>query len=185
MDLNKLKYHPKWIEFGFVSKEEILEQNIEFDKGEDPNDEHYRHHSFQKWYESKESFTNLEIERLFILVDLDDCQFMTSSIVGRLFDSKKITAEQYEIIKSKLANYGNWAIKKIERKEFYKNVKRNPDSLELFEKCKASEDNILKMTFISHSGRRDFIEEFTKDIYSRKIRNLANQKLRNTKKNKY
>lgn len=182
MDLNKLKYHSKWIEFGFVSKEGILEQNIEFDKGEDSNDEHYRHHSFRKWYESKESFTNLEIERLFILVDLDDCQVMASSIVGRLFDSKKITEEQYEIIKSKLSNYGNWAIKKIERKEFSKNIRRNPDSIELFEKCKASEDNRLRMIFISHSEKRDFIEEFTKDIYSRKIRNVANQRLKNAKK---
>lgn len=34
MDLNKLKYHSKWIEFGFITEATILEQNIEFDKGD-------------------------------------------------------------------------------------------------------------------------------------------------------
>jgi hypothetical protein len=113
MKLENLKYSDKWLEFEFISLTEIQNQNIEFDKGEDKNPEHYRYKSFLRWIESKNEFTDIEIEQFVQLVELDEDQLMASAALMDLYKSPRLKKTQLETIESKLITFGNWAAKQI------------------------------------------------------------------------
>ena len=112
---NKLKYHEKWAEYGFITETELLNQIKEFNKGEDPHSEHYRYKSFQNFIQRKENFSDSEISNYIELVELDIDQGMASSALAQLFVSKKLNPKQLKNVGNKLKTYGAWAEKIVSK----------------------------------------------------------------------
>ena len=113
----KLKYHPKWIEYNFISEVEVENQFLKFQKGVDKNDEHFRYKSFLKWISKRSKFTDDEVSKYIELVDLDEDQTMANSALIELFRSEKLTPTQYSEVRNKISTYGDWAIRLIEKQE--------------------------------------------------------------------
>ncbi len=117
MDLKKLKYSKEWLEYEFISNEHLASQNLEFENGEDKNTEHYRYKSFLNWINDNIEFTDKQLEQFIHLINIDDDQVMTGSVVRRLYESPKLTSNQKEIIKEKLISFGDWAVKYVAKNE--------------------------------------------------------------------
>ena len=117
MKLDILEYDRKWIQFGFLNETELDFQVKEFEKGEDTNTEHYRYKSFLNWIINNEKFTDQELDNFICLVQLDKEQTMAKSVLVKLFKSPKLNIEQYDNIKGRLREYGNWGEKIISKFE--------------------------------------------------------------------
>lgn len=116
-NLETLKYDPKWLEFGFLTDDELKSQREEFDKGRDLNTEHYRYKKFIDVINKKSKFSDREINCFLELVELDEDQVMSSSALADLIKSKKLTNYQYLKVKHVFLSYGDWANKVVERIE--------------------------------------------------------------------
>lgn len=81
MSLGKLKYNKEWLEYNFISEEELKNQTLEFENGEDTNTEHYRYKSFLNWIENKSYFTDEQIHQFIHLADIDEDQGMVGSAI--------------------------------------------------------------------------------------------------------
>lgn len=117
MDLKKLKYSKEWLEYEFISKEELNNQNLALENGEDKNTEHFRYKSFSDWVNNNNQFTDAQIQQFIHLIELDEDQTMAGAVVADLFTSLKLSEKQREIVRAKLISFGAWAVKFVEKQE--------------------------------------------------------------------
>lgn len=186
MELNDLGYTDKWVSYGFLNKDILDNQLIEFRKGEDQNTEHYRYGTFLNWLSRKDSFTDQEVQNFIELALEDDDELMAGSAVKELFTSFQINDIQFDIIKSQLPKFGEWTIKLISREELKNKIENENLTEGLLRKCisHANEfnENVLIELIIEQADNSEFIAEFATNDYGEKIRNLANEKLKRLKK---
>ena len=129
----ELNYSDKWIEFGFLDEETIKNQLEKFNSGIDDNLEHYRYASFLSWLEKKERLTNREIQNYIELAIEDSHKSMAGSAVKHLFESKKLEEHQYEYVKKRFSEFGEWTKKLISRQDLKKEIEHNSISRDLIE----------------------------------------------------
>ena len=120
MDLAKLSYHPKWIEYKFLSKEILEQQLSEFNKGEDTNSEHYRYRTFKSFIQNNPKFTDNQVNHFIELTQIDPDETMAGSALSEFIQSGKLNPNQYLITKQAFIEFGEWTKKVIDRIE-------NPD----------------------------------------------------------
>lgn len=184
MNLSKLQYHPKWIDFSFISEEEVFHQNQLFDQGEDKNTEHFRYGTFLKWMADRDVFTRQEIEQFVELAMLDPNQTMAGSAVSTLFTSSRLSHEQLTWLKLQLPKFGDWTKKLISREELKRKIKQKPLDASLLEECfkhkKAYNENTLFELRILITEDQAILENLLRRVSSKKIKNLAKNKLRKT-----
>ncbi len=182
MKLQDLGYTNKWIEYGFIDLEIIKIQLDEFNKGNDLNAEHYRYRTFINWLESKDAFTDIEIENYFKLASEDPDSLMAGSAVKELFISSKITNSQFELIKSKLPELGNWTKKLILRESLKRRILNEKLSKELVDQCiiykKEFNDSLLIELIIKATNEVEFLIDFTNGDFGKRIKNLAIEKIK-------
>ena len=117
MNLSSLQYDPRWIEFQFLSTEELADQLMELSKGEDTNTEHYRLRSFRNFMNRRVTYTDIEIEQFITLIKIDPDQAMAGSVLSELLLSQKLNNTQFLHVKSEFIKYGAWANKIVNRIE--------------------------------------------------------------------
>jgi len=103
--LNILGYDKRWLEYGFLTIEELENQFSDYSNAlNNPNSkeanngfqnpEHFRHGLFWKISEDRKSFNNEELRQLIDLVNCDEDQIMAENIYTYLLSKKRINAEQ-------------------------------------------------------------------------------------------
>jgi len=144
MEIAKLSYHPKWIEYKLLSKELLAEQLIELKKGEDTNTEHYRYRTFKSFIESNPKFTDNQVNQFIELTQIDPDTTMAGSALSEFIQSGKLNSNQYLKAKQAFIEFGEWTKKVIDRIE-------NPDK-EAFNKefCEQLEVEINKQLPLSN-----------------------------------
>ena len=182
MPLKTLGYSQKWLKFGLLDEEFLKFQYIEFQKSEDTNTEHYRYASFTNWMSSKTTFTDLEVAHFFDLATDDPDAFMAGAAVIALFTSSKITDTQFDWLKAKLPFFGEWTTKLIQKAELSKKLDKGELDEIVFKQClehskKYSENELLRRV-IETTVNHDFLVELTGNSYGKKVRNLANVRLK-------
>ena len=135
MDILKLGYTKKWIDYGFLTEEILSDQIVEFEKEEGRSAEHYRYMSFVNWLKGREELNNEEVNNFILLCTDDKNDRMSGSAIKDLFVSDKISDEQFEIIKLKLPQFGEWTEKLITREVLTRRVNRERMSPALFKLC--------------------------------------------------
>lgn len=182
MNFTDLGYTKKWLDYGLLTEEILNRQYVEFQKGEDLNIEHYRYATFLNWLNLKEYFTDVEIKNYIELALEDKDVLMAGAAVKELFTHSKISRSQFELIKQELPQFGNWTVKLIQREELKKSIENNKLTKDLVKQCinhsKQFNENILIELIIHKTNKMEIIEQFTKVDFGKKIRNLANEKLR-------
>ena len=71
--LQVLHYHPKWVEYGFIDQQSLIEQVLQYRNGVDEHTEHYRYASFCKLLD-RSSVDDVLLHRFIELALLDEDQ---------------------------------------------------------------------------------------------------------------
>lgn len=186
MELEDLGYTNKWVEYGLLTEEILTNQFSEFQKGEDQNTEHYRYGTFKYWLSSKNQFTNLEIDQFIELALEDSDQLMAGSAVKELFTHPDISDYQFNLIKKELSKFGDWTIKLIQREELKKRIESENLTEELVQACinhrQVFNENVLIELIIDKADGIEIVDQFTEIDFGKRIRNLANEKIKRMKK---
>lgn len=181
--MNKLKlgYTKKWIEYSFLNEEILAKQIIEFDKGDRGNAEDFRAASFTEWLEGKKKLTNNEVSNYIELAKDDIDRRMSGAAIKNLFVSSKISDEQFEMIKRKLPQFGEWTKKLVSREVLKRRLNDEELTSELFELCynykREFEDNRLLVSIIEKTKDVEFLSLFSELEIGKRIKTLANNKL--------
>lgn len=185
MKLAKLGYTPKWIKFNLLNETIFNEQLVELEKlekEEEQNIEHFRYYTFINWLESKKSISNKEIENYLLLAHEDENQLMAGSAVRSLFLSPILTDEQYEELKEKLAEFGDWTKKLIIREDLSKRMTKEPITFEFYQECLAYknkfDDSRLLVAIIGQTEDIKILADFETNECGKRIRTLASKRLR-------
>lgn len=182
MDILKLGYTKKWIDYNFLNEDTFSKQIVEFDKEEHKTAEHYRYSSFVNWLEAKDELTNEEVNNYLELAVEDTDDRMSGSAIKDLFVSPKISDEQFEMIKLKLPQFGEWTQKLITREVLIRRVSRERISPELFKLCYdykvKFKDNRLLINIIKKTNDSQCLSLFSELEVGKKLKTLAKNKLK-------
>lgn len=185
MDILKLGYTKKWIDYKFLTEELLSNQIVEFEKEEGKPAEHYRYKSFANWLEGKKELTNEEINNYIELCAEDKDERMSGSAIKDLFVSQKISEEQFEIIKFILPEFGEWTQKLITREVLARRINRERISPDLFKLCYdykvKYKDNRLLINIIKKTNDSQCLAFFSELDVGKKIKTLAQNKLNKLK----
>ena len=186
MDLAKLGYTKKWIEYDFLDEKQISTQIALFEKVKDQNAGDYRSQSFRNWLKEKESFTNQDVYNYINLALADKDEAIAGSAITMLFVSSKLTDEQFGIIKGKLPEFGKWTKKLITREVLTRRINNEEMTLELFKLSYdyklEFKDNRLLINIIKSTNSIELLSLFSELEIGKKIKTLANNKMNKLQK---
>lgn len=115
--MNMLGYTQKWLEYLFITESELEAQIEKYNSSDDKNSEHYRYRTLQKWIQSKQEFSNQEIEQ-FIEIATEDSDLMMSGAAYKiLISSSKINEKQFDLLASNFSYFGEWTNRVLGKKE--------------------------------------------------------------------
>ncbi len=115
--LKTLNYHKNWLNFGFLTVDNLINQANKFHQGYDKNTEHFRYNSFIEFINAHQKFTDLQIEQFIILVSQDIDDVMAGSALRELYLSEKLSDHQNALVENCLVSFGEWAIRLINKKQ--------------------------------------------------------------------
>lgn len=177
----ELGYTKKWIAYNFLNKNILSQQLTEFKKGGDQNIEHYRYASFVNWLDKKSKLTDQEVNHYLELAGEDVDVQMGGTAIKDLFVSPKITKQQFELIKSKLPEFGDWTKKLIAREVLIRRLNKEELTKELFNQCfkykNEFNDNRLLILIIKKTNKLEILSLFLEVEIGKKIKTLASNKI--------
>ncbi|UZR97973.1 hypothetical protein [Chondrinema litorale] len=178
MNLEELGYTQKWIEYKILDEKNFTSQLADYQNGRDENTEHYRYATLRNWIENKINFSNYEINNFLEIITAEPDISMAGSAVKLLYLSSKISEEQSRIIEKKFKLFGEWAVKLIDREAINRRLLQEELTHDLFIKTIEFGDHNLIRLMIYRTNNIAFLNELNSNIYSKKIRNLASEKLK-------
>lgn len=95
-ELELLEYDPVWMEWGYLSAEELQRQVAEYRLGEDPHTEHYRYDSFRQILAGRKAISEEEMEQYLSLTERDPDIGMAQAARVDLLLWRGLTPEQFE-----------------------------------------------------------------------------------------
>ena len=122
--LSLLNYSNKWMIYEMISTDVLIKQVNEFKEGNVENTEHYRYRSFRNFIDGNDSLSDMQVENVLELIDIDEDQTMTGSVMVKMLRKTSLTNAQFEIIVEKLKGFGEWTEKSI-RKEIKRRTGTN------------------------------------------------------------
>lgn len=185
MDILKLGYTQKWIDLGFLDEETLSKQITEFEKGDGKNAEDFRNSTFKNWLKGKKKLTNKEVNNYIELAKDDTDDRLSGAAIKDLFVFSKISDEQFEMVKSRLPEFGEWTKKLIAREDLTRRLNKEELTSELFDAClkykKMFNDNRLLISIIQSSEDVDVLSRFQQIEIGKKIKTLASNKTKKLK----
>lgn len=183
--LSVLNYSDLWLKFGFLTEEELDEQIKIFETSDDKSTEHYRYASFNKFLNSRDEFTDDEIDKYLHLAKIDTDEWMAESAVRRLLQHRKLTDDQFEKICNALGLYGKRTEKFISREILYRNLRKAVGAEEgltedIFLEFFNQGDGDVHRFLIWHADKNQ-MELIAEKGASKAVRNIAKQELRSRK----
>ncbi len=176
-----LKYSDKWIEFGFLKQEVLNKQIKEYRSGVDNNLEHYRYATFIHWLSEKQRFSIEEIQHYIELAKEDEEEMMAGSAVKCLFESEKLEENQYEYVKTRLPEFGEWTKKIISRQDLKKEIQGDRISINLIERCwehkEKFKENILIELLLEKIEDVELLRVFERFNCSKKIKSKITRRI--------
>ncbi len=181
MKLAKLGYTANWIKFKLLDETLFNAQLEEFEADKDEHTAHFRYNTFMKWFASKETISNREIDNFLLLAHEDEDQLMAGNAATKLFTSALISKEQFEILKIKLAEFGDWTTKLITRETLMRRLIDEELTFELYAECleykMKFDDNRLLVMIINQTDDLKILTDFTTNGSGKRMRTLADKKL--------
>jgi hypothetical protein len=192
MELSKLQYSEKWVEYGFLTEEVLNAQIKAFESGTDQNPEHFRNASFLNWLKPKKSVTDEEIDQFLELAALElvteeedkldeTVELLAGSAVRTLFLSPIVSDTQFDSMKERLPAFGDWTKKLIAYEVLVRKLKSHPITPQVFKECLAYklefQDNRPLVLLIEQTENVDVLAKFENKGVGKRIKTLATKKL--------
>ena len=93
--LDTLNYSQKWLEYGFIDEDLLIDQFNEFHSSDDKKTAHYRYSSFIKFLDSVEKITDEQLKQLVELCVEDEDKLTAGAALMKLIKYRSIlTLEQ-------------------------------------------------------------------------------------------
>jgi len=181
MELEKLGYTEKWLEYGLLDAAAFKAQLKEFSKEKDSTPEQIRFKTFISWLQSKKKITKKEIENYLEIALEDNDALMSGSAVRELFVSPILTEAQFELVMYRLPEFGSWTQKLITRELLKKRLEKEELTDALFDACmeykEKFKDNRLLVQIIQQSEDVALLARFADNGSGKQIRTLARKKI--------
>jgi Ca2+-binding EF-hand superfamily protein len=175
-----LGYSKLWLEFGFLTEQELENQLEIFETSDDKNTEHYRYGAFRSFLSSRKTLTDDEIEKYINLAKIDEDKMMASSALVDVLKAKILTDFQFEKICNELSLIDNSLDKIILHQQLFRKLKKEPFTEKLFEECFNKGNGAIHTTLIDFANKEQ-LERIAEKGLNRQARNIAKQKLRSSK----
>ncbi len=179
--LNDLGYDSKWIEYEFLSPQQLLRQHEDFLTGDDycTETDHLRMHAFYSWLKLRALFRSKEIEQLLELISLDECADTIGwEILRDFLDYPFLTDEQFE----RIASYATEAFpgsRFVQCSRLIRQLRDDVPSESIIRDAVASNDGSLQNILLERGGPLPqwALLELSHDGANKKVRNRAGQYL--------
>ena len=113
--LIRLGYSQLLLDSGLLTTDNLKEQIIELDLGEDDNTEQYRYRTFTNYFNQQTSFDNNLFKQIMQLLQSDSDKIMAGSATIDLLQKSSLTDEQFDTIADFLQTFGDRKTKQVER----------------------------------------------------------------------
>lgn len=147
--LEKLGYTRSWIYLGVLTEQTLLEQEQLFDQGEDRNTEHYRYTSCMNYLQRKTTFSTVELERFFNLLQEDSDMHMAGSAAMSIFSMIELTDPQFDWLSGKMLAFGEWTGKMVFRQKLLRALRNEEHSEKLIKECIVHGDSFVQNYLLS------------------------------------
>lgn len=172
--LEKLGYTRSWLYAGVLTREALEEQVQLFDRGEDPNTEHYRYAVCMDYLQSKETFSEFELERFFDLLRGDPDTQMAGSAAMNMFEQIELTDEQFDWLSWKVSVFGEWTGKIVFRYKLLRKLRNEEHTDDLIGECMAKGDSFVQDYLLDHCQLTESqLQELSVHGKNKQIRTVA------------
>ena len=177
-DLAKLRYDPKWLEYGFVSEPYLDEQLAKYERDGDEDAEHYRYDSFRRLLEAVSTLDDVTIDRYIELAALDEDQTMAQAALGLLVRHDGLTQQQLSRLRMHPIFASRELQASIEQTQLLRDLDSSNIADDVFERCVALGKGEVQRKLLSKSGiSPQQLAAVADRGANRAIRNLAKNKL--------
>jgi hypothetical protein len=174
----ELGYHPKWLEYGYLSDSFLQNQIERLRQGEDPHLEHYRYVAFQAILDNAQTLSDVEIARYIELAQLDADRSMGQGALSLLLRWYGLTDEQFQNLVNHPALAVDWVQKLAVRRNLIRIVHTRPFTDAMFEHCLTLGDSQIHRLLLNTIDLTQQIEILAARAANRAVRNIAKQRLR-------
>lgn len=178
--LSKIGYSILWLDYGILTIEYLVEQEVVFDNCEDQNTEHYRYSTFRQYLSSKDNLSDTELDNYLRLTFLDIDPLMAGSAAIDLFNRTNLTEQQFQKLCNSIHYFGEWTEKVVTRQTLLRQLRTSKLTDDLFKKCIENGDSVIH-EYILDIADNDQLEELVIIGKNKQIRNIASEKLQRIK----
>jgi hypothetical protein len=180
--LEKLRYDPRWLNYGFLDPASLRDQIAELESGDDANTEHYRYRSFLAVLESRASLSEKEIDDYVELALADPEVQMGEAALRKLAEWPKLGEAGY----IKISGHEVFLRASMRGSMIWGRLIRALNSSSLTpEDCdsylEAGDSEVQRVLMDRVKLSRTQLERLRSAGKSRAIRNMAAEKLRSKK----
>lgn len=173
-----LHYDPKWIEYGFIDQQSLLDQLSRYENGDDANIEHHRYASFCSLLD-RDVIDDQMLERFIELALVDEDQTMAESALAALVRHAALTGQQLSYLRSHPGFASQSLQNVIEQTQLLRELNSPYISDELFNRCLFSSKDTVQRQLLNHPQlSKEQLHALSECGANRAIRNLAKEKLR-------
>lgn len=113
--LKKLGYSQKWLYYGFIDEQFLLQQLDAYQISGDKNTEHYRYAAFIAFLKANIILSDEEMHRYIELASIDEDHVMGGSALADLIQCAGISQEQFDHLSNHPAFTATWMQKLFRR----------------------------------------------------------------------
>ncbi|ABC29948.1 hypothetical protein HCH_03185 [Hahella chejuensis KCTC 2396] len=176
MELHKLGYHDKWLEYQILDPELFKRQWQVYEETGDSNTEHYRYAAFLHWITTRVAAPDEALNHFVDLTLNDPDSMMGGSAFIQLLSAPWLTDAQFDLLSRRSQEFGNWTTDKVERVALMRRLRAGGLTPSLFRDCLQLQDSGLHEILLERSDMdRDMMKQLADQGANKRIRNLAKQ----------
>ena len=177
--LATLGYSPKWLEYGFLNENALMEQIACYQRGEDRNTEHYRYAAFCRVLAERPALDDASVDRYIELAEEDEDPGMARAALVDLLIWPGLTGEQFDRLSRDPRCAEPIFQKFILRRRLLSALQSAAVSAATFDACLSSKDQAVQREL---AGKPELsaeqLERLGEDGVVRAVRNMATAQLR-------
>ncbi len=169
-----LGYTSQWLEYGLLTEILLREQLRTFAKAHDKNTDHYRYATFRNYLATKDSLTDLELNRYMELALFDHDNVMAGAALVDLFTKLNLSDDQFNKLTTQLKGLGDWTKNTVTRQTLLRKLKQKELTDTLFRECIAQGDAVVQEYLIPLSNG-DQLATLSVQGRTKKIKTMASR----------
>jgi hypothetical protein len=178
--LAELRFSVKWLEYGLLDEQFLVDLFDRYQHSDDHHTEHYRYAAFRAVLEGRQSMDDLLIDRYIELAEIDEDQAMAASALYGLLVWSGLTQQQYQRLCALPVYTAPVFQKIITRRRMIEEIHSAKEiTSEDMDRYIASRDTAVQEALLFKPNiSRQHLEVLRERGTSRRIRNMAKNELR-------